>query len=173
MKGYKQKLGILLLALMLALGSLGITHAHWVQIPHIGGTVTIGEGDPGFTGDWDFFQNPDDPDIDDEYYCTCNFTDSDDDGDLDVMEATITNVDPLCVYKLYSAIRNDGTLPMQITDIQIIDTGEVTIAEEETLVGTMINPGDEATCKLYIDIGEAMAGEYSFSVHITSCLWNQ
>ena len=173
MKGHKQKLGIFLLALLLALGGLGIGYAHWTKSLYIAGTATIGENDPGFTGEYEFSQHPDDPDRDPDWGCTCDFSDSDGDGDLDTMDATITNVDTFCVYRLYSTIRNDGTVPMQIKSVQITYSSPVMIAEEETLVGTVLDPGAVATCKLSIAIGAAMADTYTFSVKITSCLWDQ
>lgn len=167
-------MGILLLALMLGLGALGVTHAHWVQISYIGATATIGEGDLGFTTEQcEFFQYYGTSDTD--YGCTCNFTDSDGDGDLDVMEATITGLDPSCGYKLYSTISNNGTLPMRIDDVQIQNPnpGQVTISEEVTLVGTQVDPGDTETCKLLIETEDAPPDPYSFSVNLTSCLWNE
>jgi len=174
MKGYKQKLGVLLLALVLALGGLGVSYAHWAQNLEIATTVNVGQGSPGFTEEYQFFQDPEDPVIDEYYDCTCYFSDSDGDGDLDTMEATMTDVADNCTYKLYSTISDNGTLPMRITDIEITEPDLVTIEEEETLVGAVLDPGDEVTCKLLIAIGEeATAGQYSFSVKITSCLWNQ
>lgn len=173
MKGHKQKLGILLLALLLALGGLGIGFAHWTGSLDIAGTAHTGVFDPGFTGEWQFFQDPDDPDIDPDCGCTCIFIDSDGDGDYEVMEATITHVDTFCGYRLYSTIKNNGTVPMRIKNIQIIYDSPVMITEEETLVGTVLAPGAEATCKLLIAIGAAPAETYTFSVKITSCLWNQ
>jgi hypothetical protein len=173
MKGHKQRLWVLLLAVLLALGGLGIGYAHWTQSLYIAGTATIGENDPGFTGDCEFSQNPEDPDIDDDCDCTCAFTDSDSDGDYDTMEATIINVNTFCVYRLYSTILNEGTLPMRIDSVQITYSSPVMIAEEEPLVNTVLDPGDEVTLKLSIAIGAAMADTYNFSVKITSCLWNQ
>ena len=172
MKGHKQKLGVLLLALVLALGGLGIGYAHWTESLDIAGTVTTGDFDPGFTGYYEFFQHPEDEDIDPDCGCTCNFSDSDGDGDYDTMEATITSVNTFSVYRLYSTIRNDGTVPMRIDSVQITYSSPVMIAEEETLVNTVLDPGDEATLKLSIAIAGAMADTYTFSVKITSCLWN-
>jgi hypothetical protein len=174
MKGHKKKLGILLLALVLALGGLGIGYTHWTDSLYIAGTAHIAENDPGFVpGSCEFSQHPDDPDEDDDCDCDCIFTDSDGDGDYDTMEATIINVDTFCVYRLYSTIRNDGTLPMRIKNIQVTYDSPVMIAEEESLVNTVLDPGDEATLKLSIAIGAAMADTYTFSVKITSCPWNQ
>jgi hypothetical protein len=171
MKGHKQRLGVLLLAVLLALGGLGIGYAHWTDSLYIAGTATIGENDPGFTGDYEFSQHPEDPDIDDDCDCTCTFTDSD--GDYDTVEATIINVDTFCVYRLWATIKNNGTVPMRIDSIQITYDSPVMIAEEEPLVNTVLDPGDEAKLKLSIAIGAAMADTYTFSVKITSCLWNQ
>ena len=174
MKGHKQKLGVLLLALLLALGGLGVGYAHWTQSLYIAGTANIGIGDPGFTGVYDFSQHPEDEDIDPDCGCTCTFTDSDGDGDYDTMEATITNVNTFSVYRLYCTIKNGGTLPMRITKVQISYDSPVMIAEEEPLVNTVLDPGAEATLKLSIAVGEAMTDtSYTFTVQITSRPWNK
>lgn len=178
MKGHKQKIGVLLLALVLALAGLGIGYAHWTQSLYITGSATIGEMDPGFVdGSCEFsqvFQDPNNPeDIDPDCDCTCSFTDSDNDGDLDTMDATIINVNTFCGYKLYSTIRNDGTVPMRIDAIQITYSSPVMIAEEGTLVGAVLDPDEDRTLKLLIGVGPAMADTYSFSVKITATLWNQ
>lgn len=172
MKEHKGKIGVLFLALVLALGGMGIGYAHWTDSLYITGTAQTGEEDPGFTGDYEFFQDPEDPDIDEDCGCVCTFTDTDGDGDYDTMEATIIHVNSFSVYSLHSAIRNYGTLPMRITAVQITYSSPVMIAEEETLVGTVLDPGDEVMMKLSIAIGAAMADTYSFSVKITSILWN-
>ena len=173
MKGHKGKLGILLLALLLALGGLGVGYAHWTDSLDIAGTAHFGSNDPGFTRDYEFFQDPEDEDIDPDYGCTCAFIDSDGDSDYDTMEATIIKVNTFCGYKLYSTISNGGTVPMRIAKIQIAYDSPVMIAEEETLVNTVLDPGDEATLKLLIGVGAALEDTYTFSVKITSCLWYQ
>lgn len=173
MKGHKQKIGLLLLALVLALGGLGIGYAHWTDSLDVTGTVHWGSTDPGFVpGSCEFSQDPSDNYTDPDCGCDCNFIDSDGDGDYEIMEATITHVDTFCGYKLYSTIRNDGTVPVRIDNIQITFSSPVMICEEETLVGAVLDPGDEATCKLLIGVGPAMADTYSFSVQITATLYN-
>lgn len=158
---------------MLALGGLGVAYGHWVESLEIATTVNVGEGDPGFTGQYQFFQDAGDIDLD--YGCTATFIDSDGDGDYDTMEATMTNVDASCSYKLYSTVHNEGTLPMRIDGVEIYnpDPDLVEIYEEETVVGAVLDPGAEVECKLYIAIGGQSLAEYSFSVEIISSLWNQ
>jgi hypothetical protein len=62
-----KKIGILSLALVLALGSLGIGYAHWSDALYVGGTATTGEVLVGFTA----CCTDDDADGGTDYYMEC------------------------------------------------------------------------------------------------------
>ena len=170
MKGHKGKLGVLLLALLLALAGSGIGYAQWTQSLYIDGTAITGEFAPGFVYDsCEFFRDPDDPDAE----CTCSFTDNDGDGYYEIVEATITNCNTHCLYKLYIRIHNYGTVPVMIDSIEITYNSPVVILEEDSLVEAQVDAGEEVICKLNIIIDEVPPGTYSFTVKLNTSSWNQ
>jgi hypothetical protein len=173
MKEHKQRLGILLLALVLALGGLGVGYAHWTDSLYIAGTATTGEYAVAFVDDsCQFFPDEQDENV----TCECTFSDKDGDTYPEIMEVDITNGSVYSEYMLHSDIQNYGDIPANIDGVEITFTSPVVIIEdplEPTIVGTQVDPGDSVTLKLLITIHPTGAGTYNFTVEIKTIPWNQ
>jgi hypothetical protein len=132
-----KKIGIISLALVLALGSLGIAYAHWSDQLFIEGTVHGGElmvgftevfceemhGDPPVPGE---YLDKDVGDCDVEYvdYRVCSHTGKDGYGGAIV---TITDAYPCYEVHVTFVVDNLGTIPVIFEGVTISDpTGELT-----------------------------------------------
>ena len=126
-----KKIGLLCLALVLALGTLGVGFALWSETLYIDGTVYTGELD------WEFecgtvtvsdpctpptadkncdndFQNVRPAPGDKNVGCTdvvC--VDSDGDGDVDTLQVTLNNVYPCYYVHIGYFIHNNGSIPLK------------------------------------------------------------
>ncbi len=172
MKGYKGKLGVLLVVLIVALGSLGTGYALWTGSLYMDGTVGIGTENLGFSGDWQF--TPDAGDI--TTTCNCTFSDSDFDGDDETMQAEITVTgDSLSgTHSLSGEIKNTGTLPVKIDSVVFTYASPFTSIVESApgVAGTILDPNDTITLDLEIEIDAPAAGSWSFDVQLVTSPWN-
>ena len=130
-----KKIGLLCLALVLALGALGVGFATWTDTLYIDGTVNTG------TVSWEFYGNPavdpvpppsitqDDHGIDpghtkDVGSTSATFTDSDNDGDLDTMNLLIDNAYPCYNNHVGFWLHCNGSVPLVIQKVIISDADE-------------------------------------------------
>lgn len=132
-KGKTKTAGLLALALILALGSMGIAYAHWTETLNIGGEVRAGlllfEFEPAVIHldhglDWHSqygmgFGVQGDKDVGS---CTTQLVDVDvpPDGHYDVLEVTFSNVYPFYYEHVGFWLHNGGTIPL-IIDRAVID----------------------------------------------------
>jgi len=146
-----KKLGIICIALVLALGSLGVGYAAWTDTIAVSGTVTTGSvawefttcslldefepADPGgdyptttpdYTTNDGFVPNAEGLDY---WKLDKNVgwgeqlrVDSDGDGDYDTLEVTLNNVYPSYFNTLAFYVRNIGTVPLKIDHVNINGT---------------------------------------------------
>lgn len=129
-----KKIGLICLALVLALGTLGIGYALWSENLYIEGVANTGEVD------WEFYntQSPgsppvfthDDQGIDpgwdkDVAWKDVYFTDSDGDGDYDTMTLIIHNAYPGYFNHGSFWVHNNGTVPIHIVDFFMTYGGQV------------------------------------------------
>jgi hypothetical protein len=107
---YMKKIGLLCLALVLALGALGVSYAMWYEDLYISGTVNTGEVDWAFDCGTVTWGDPCDPaTVDkqsDDLFANIRTTgkdvgctdvvcvDTDADGDVDTLQVTIHNAYP-------------------------------------------------------------------------------
>lgn len=167
------KLGLLLFVVLLCIAAAGIGYAAWSEGLDIAGSVTTGSDDPGFVGNCTFNNSPDSSNPDPDAQCVCDFVDEDGDGDCEKVDVTITKANAFHWYKLYLPIENNGSIPVRITDVVVTYSSPAYVSEEETLFGTVLDAGAQATCKLVIEIGEAPDRDYNFSVTIAAAQWSQ
>jgi len=153
-----KKMGLLCLALVFALGSLGMGYAHWSDTLYINGVIETGEVLVGFV-----WQETDDPDamldpvnVLQEPVCapsppsdkhvattTCELSEQKTHCDgvtpaehngvpqYGLMTITMDNVYPGYAPSVYFDIANCGTIPVVITDAWIISIGGVPLAEAD------------------------------------------
>ncbi len=131
-----KKIGLICLALVLALGTLGIGYALWSDNLYIVGVANTGEAD------WEFYnpQNPGSPPVfthddppgtidpgwdKDVAWKTWEFVDSDGDGDYDVLLLTIHNAYPGYYNHGSFWVHNNGTIPIHNEDFFLTYDGFV------------------------------------------------
>ena len=132
-----KKIGLLALALVLALGTMGVGYAMWFEDLYIDGTVYTGEldwefecgtvtwGDPGDTIDKqsdDLFANVR---TTGKHVGTTDVVcvDSDGDGDVDTLEVTVTNAYPHYYVHIGYYVHNNGTIPLHFERAIISSNG--------------------------------------------------
>jgi predicted ribosomally synthesized peptide with SipW-like signal peptide len=134
-----KKIAVICLALVLALGGLGVAYAAWTDTVEISGPVTAGEvswefddplnpGTPRITDD-DHGPDPVAPPGSNEEgkdvaWKEFNFVDSDADGDKDVLEITVHNAYPWYTNHMSFWLHNNGTIPIKLDYVVISGGGE-------------------------------------------------
>lgn len=122
-----KKIVLMCIALVLALGSMGVGYSLWSDSLYIEGIIETGEVD------WEFYNKfsvpgqpvlkpectQDDHGIDpgwtkDVGSTTCDFFDTDGDGDYDLMELTILNAYPFYRNHVSTWVHCNGTVPIII-----------------------------------------------------------
>jgi len=116
--------------------------------------------------------------------CSVEGVDTNDDGNIDKLEVTLTGADECSPGILWFNIHNDGTIPAKITGVEI--TADNFTAGEEVEVCKIIDPTDKqldprddpdtwrdetkAFCLIGILIRQA--GSYCFEVSVDADYWN-
>jgi len=186
-----KKFGLLCLAIVLALGTLGIGYALWYDVLYIEGTVDTGELDWEFycgsiiNGDpcdpatidkqcGDNFMNPTAESTGKDVGCTeviC--VDSDLDGDIDTLEVTLNNTYPGYYVHIAWKVHNNGTIPLKF-EKATISSG--TTVYEFTAIPCLVNfdcDGD-GDFDIDLDFGDNFGAQLepcstldqSFDVHV-------
>jgi len=118
-----KKFGLLLLAVVLALGTMGVGYAMWYEDLFIEGTVYTGEVDWEFYNIYDPTQPPEctqddvgvDPGNDKDVGSTAwKFYDTDGDGDYDTLEILVSNAYPFYRNHMSTWVHCNGTVPIII-----------------------------------------------------------
>jgi len=207
-----KKIGLLCLALVLALGTMGVGYAMWFEDLYIDGIVNTGEldwqflcgsvicGDPGTTIDkqcGDNFENPY-PESTGKHVGTTEVVclDTDQDGDVDTLQVTVTNGYPH--YYVHVAWRacNNGTIPLHF-ERAIIGSGAVEypfydVPASATLdgdgdgimdievwfgnnFGAQVHPGDciDQSFDLHLLQQPVMLQSYTFFIKLTAVQYNE
>jgi hypothetical protein len=174
-----RKIGLLALALVLALGALGVGYAHWTDTVFIEGQVCTGEVDVGLDPDriseiddcpdqnWDgWFYDGFTISCPNGYHFTgigdapegkCpatvvfNTTDENGDGCVDILEVTIQNAYPHLLVHLSIYVCNCGTIPV-ILQTPIITQSDFLLIEYGDNIGVQLHPGECKEISLYVGV---------------------
>ncbi len=192
-----KKIGLISLALILALGTLGIGYALWSENLYIEGVAQTGEVD------WEFY-NPtggppllthDDHGIDpgwdkDVAWKTWEFVDSDGDGDYDTLIFQIHNAYPGYWNHQSFWVHNNGTVPIHIESFTLSYDGDdynlVPFSWVETNdgafrifwgdePGTQLHPCESKNLSFTIEVLQpALQGHtYVYTITLTAVQYNE
>ncbi len=209
-----KKIALICVALVLALGSLGMVYAAWTDTVTISGPVSTGElswefydpinpNGPPKVSDDDFGPDPQAPpghneEGKDVAWKVFEFSDSDNDGDLDVMSITINNAYPWYTNHIAFWLHNNGTIPLKVDYVVISGGGDSYIITDpgETRIfdlsgngvddfkiiwgnsfGSQLEPSDSVDLSFSIVFlqDEGLQGQsgLSFTVEIYAIQWNE
>jgi hypothetical protein len=163
-----KKIGLLALALVLALGSLGVGFALWSETLYIDGTVCTGTLD----ADWSFDGYGDDEIAGKDYsYATAWIS-----GDY--LYVYVDNAYPCITYYVYFDVDNVGTIPFHVCQIVCEDQasfpGTVEIAMDDPLP-VQVHPDEQAWGYINIHLtNDAVEGTcYFFSCYLPVVQYNE
>lgn len=150
-----KKIGVICLAVLLALGALGLGYAKWFDTLNIQGTVETGELDWEFVAnsfnqkdiglDWtgDLLTSPVLTQLDKDVGSTTGaLCDTDDDGDFDLLTVTIDNAYPCYANDIHFWVHCNGTVPLIIE--RVIINGQIEITKDPSPVALLDLDGDGA-----------------------------
>ena len=163
-----KKFGLLLLAVVLALGTLGVGYAMWYEDLFIEGTVYTGELDVGFYCPWGNCYDDETKD----YSSIARVRDGKN------LEITVTNAYPCVTYTCEFCIVTEGTVPVHFGP-WIIDRGNLpagaTVTVTPDLTGVQRHPTDHQECyiSVHLDNDAAQGATYTFSVDLRAYQYNE
>ena len=169
-----KKFGLLLLAVVLALGALGTAYAMWSEDLFIDGTVNTGDLDIGYYCGWGEFWDTE-PDGKDVSYITKAWG-----ADNKSITFTIVNAYP-CIdyYGEFCLNVADGSIPVHFGP-WVIDRGTMpdsaTIEVTPDMTGVQGHAGLHQECLLHVHLdntGTAMGATYTFKVKVTLVQYNE
>jgi len=164
-----KKIGLICLALVLALGALGVGFAMWDKTLYIDGTVNTGEVNAIFTT----ASCTEDPEVEGKDVGSCSLTGI---GEQ-TLNITVTNGYPCYGVTVNFTIDNVGTIPVKIQSFKVTnpDPTAVTVTWVSPAIGTQIEPQGDVPGSIYIHV-EQEADElatYTFSAKILLVQWNE
>jgi len=152
----RQGIGIFAV-LILVLGISGVAYAHWSETLYINGTVETGELDLEFSS----ATCNESPEAGgkDVGHCEVELIDTDDDGDDDKVQITITNGYPCYACDIVVEIHNNGTVPANLVKLDFDVTGPLAPWVEVSFSGSwpgfpQIDPGQTVTGVISIHIAQ-------------------
>lgn len=159
------RIGILAMALLLALGAMGTAYGAWVDEIYIEGTLSTGDINASLAcgASWE------DPENDTDIDCGPGGTPMT--LDIDVTSA-LEDVDYYCNFTVSNAA---GSLPIKIASMSITDRTGVSEAIEDLTVGDVIDPGNTATGKVHISLttDEQVDNNLAFTLSVSVERWNE
>lgn len=171
-----KKIGLICLAIVLALGVLGVGFGMWDKTLSIIGTVDTGEVNAIFTT-----ASCDDPGttIDpgkDKHVGSCSVSGA----GTQELTITVTNGYPCYECTVDFTVDNTGTIPVKIQTLSLIGVPpEITVTWTGLAVGDQIEPkgqaGDELPGDIHIHVEQSAAelAQYTFSATIYLVQWNE
>jgi hypothetical protein len=184
-----KKVGLLILALVVALGALGAGYAAWSESITVTGTVSAGNLDVDFAvasndagnaqdpregGSWDGISWTEGIRWDYDAASTdvtLNPT-SDENADAvtsNTLTITVTDVYPGYKSSVALAVTNNGTIPVKVSTGTITDTtpAGVRITGDITAFADVIQPGATVYCYGYLECTDALAEKVDGSATVT------
>lgn len=171
-KNEMKKIALVSLALVLALGMLGVGYAHWEKSLYIEGTVNTGEVNMEIiSAASDDPPGNIDPGKDKDVGCTRVQIDPSDNQRVIV---TVENGYPCYEVYIHFTAHNNGTIPVRLQDIIVTAPPEITV-EGWDGIGEQIHPCQRSDNTGHLHI-EQIAGElatYTFTVEFVYVQWNE
>ena len=166
-RGGLNRIGLLALALVLALGVMGLAYGAWVDDVYITGTLSTSSINAGLScGTCSVQGTPANPTS-----ISCSKT-APMTLNIEVTSAQ-QNVDYYCNFIVSNAA---GSLPIKIASMSLTDsyTGVTEVIELLT-VGTVIDPGQSATGRVHIHLTSAasVGANISTALAVTVARWNE
>ena len=164
-----KKIGLICLALVLALGALGVGYARWADNLYLEGAVTMGEVDwafdnhltPGAYPEVTQHDNGIDPLWGKEVGSTeWLFIDSDIDGDYDTLQLTILNAYPFYYNHLSTWVHCNGSVPIIIVGAWVSFDGGTEIWMPAG--GWIYNNADPDLATLMVSFGDNYGDQLHF-----------
>ena len=172
MKGFK-RMGLLFLALVIALGGIGVGYAMWDKTLYIDGTVNTGEVNAEFTA-----ASGNDTGIDPGYdkdVGNCSVVI--DEKDAQLLHITINNGYPCYTCVITYTVTNTGTIPVKVQSLTVpTPIKEVTVTwTPGIVVGDQIDAGESRTGTITIHVEQCAAelATYTFDAQIYLVQWNE
>jgi hypothetical protein len=168
-----KKVGLLCLAVVLALGTVGVGYAMWDKTVYIDGTIEAGEVNLRvLSASSDDPPGAIDPGKDKDVGSTTVQIDPLDDQRIIV---TVTNAYPCYEVYVHFTVRNNGTIPVKLQGIIITAPVPYITVEGWNSIGEQIDPGENRNNTIYIHV-EQEAEEletYTFLVEFHYVQWNE
>lgn len=169
-----RKIGLLLLALIIALGCSGVAYASWNNTLQASGTVNTGSFEQGFiacsTNDPPGTIDPGKPQ---DVASTVAQLACPENGGWRKVLVTITNAYPCYYSEVYFTLKNHGTTPARIASITITNPPELTVAVIEDLVDVVLKPCAtiNGTVSVHVEQIATPGTTYTFTIEIKLVLW--
>ena len=165
-----KRINVMFIMACVILVASGIGYAYWGQKLVISGTVKTGYEDPIFVScfstDPPLLGSIDPGEDKDVGSCSCSI----DVNDPSKIIVTILNAYPGYRCEVYTKIRNAGTVPINITDVNITAPPEIVITHCD-LLGREIEPNVQIVDSITIDVKNvSQSVNYTFTVEIKSKL---
>ena len=159
------RIGILAMALLLALGAMGTAYGAWVDEIYIEGTLSTSSINASLTCGTPYYEGT-----------PAETTDIDCTGGSMTLTIDITNAQEDVDYYCPFIVSNDtGSLPIKIESMSITDLTGVSEAIEDLTVGDVIDPGNTATGKvhIYLTSSEQVGENLAFTLEVSVERWNE
>lgn len=171
-----KRMVVLLLAVLIGLAAIGAGYGAWSKDLGVQTEVNTGLIGVEFIA-YTCSDVPGEPDLGytkDVADCFCELVDSDNDGDYDLMEITVTDAYPSyqCLYSV--TVGNNATVPVYIADTSLMANSDPAALAlegfwlETNMVGTELYPGESTTGSFWLHVTwEAeQSSTYTFTVRI-------
>ena len=164
-----KKIGVICLALVLALGSMGVGYALWSDSLYLEGTINTGEVDTEIIS-----IASDDVGIDPGYDKHVATTEV---AIIDSKTATITVTNGYPSYSNWVHFTTAilGTVPVRLQAINIVNPNQCITVDAWNGIGEQRHPGDFAdnTLRFHIEQCSEQGGEYTFTVEFFYVQYNE
>jgi len=168
------KIGVLALALLIALGAMGVAYAAWIDEVYIEGTISTGDINTSLTCSTPCCSvtgNPAGADTS----ITCG-SGTETTLNITVVKAQFSTDPETHYYCSFDVSNAAGSFPIKIKTLSITDpyTG-VTRAIEDLAVGDVIDPTKKATGKVHIQLttAEQAGKDLGYTLTVTVKRWNE
>lgn len=175
-----KRIGLICLALVLSLGTLGVGYAMWDKTVYVNGTVETGEvnmyfSDPGSSddpGDLDPL-HPDLPVYEEKDVAkTETWIDPNDDQLLHIV---ITDGYPYYRVAVHVSAWNNGTVPVKLQGIINNNALDCITIDPSDGIGEQVDPGDHRNYTIYVTVLQCAEelSDYYFTVELYFVQWNE
>jgi len=162
------RIGILAMALLLALGAMGTAYGAWVDEIYVEGTLSTGDINAGLSCGNCYFVG----ESTDMTGIACNKT-----APWTLNTNVYTALEGLDYYCNFTVSNLAGSLPIKIKSMDITGsyTGVTAVITDDLEVGDVIDPGNTATGKVHIHLTSAASAgaNLTYTLAVTVERWNE